>query len=150
MLSSWPNVTPHERFAEQERRRTILGIVGGLGPLASAEFLKTIYKYGIGASEQSAARVLMYSDPTFPDRSEALLTNSRNLLLAKLTDVLRSLWHAGAETMVICCVTIHILIPELPDDLRGKILSLVDVIFEGVVASKKKTPFALHEWRTEA
>lgn len=119
--------------------RPTLGVVGGLGPLASAEFLKTIYECGIGTTEQSAACVVMYSDPTFPDRTEALLKNdARDLLLAKLIGALHFLSQSGAEEFVICCVTIHALISELPDDLRGKILSLVDVIFDGVVDSRKR------------
>ena len=57
----------------KREEREVLGIVGGLGPMASAEFLKTVYEYGIGENEQDAPIVLMYSDPTFPDRTESFL-----------------------------------------------------------------------------
>ncbi len=42
----------------------LLGILGGMGPSASAEFLKTIYEYGISDLEQRSPACSLYSDPT--------------------------------------------------------------------------------------
>ena len=99
---------------KREREKEVLGIVGGLGPLASAEFLKTVYEYGIGEYEQDAPIVLMYSDPTFPDRTDSFLAGESELLLAKLTAALQCLSDAGASRFVICCMTIHYLLSRLP------------------------------------
>ena len=52
--------------------KEILGVVGGMGPLASAEFVKTIYEHSLGEREQASPTVLMHSDPTFPDRTQLL------------------------------------------------------------------------------
>lgn len=112
--------------------REVLGIVGGLGPLASAEFLKTVYEYGIGENEQDAPIVLVYSDPTFPDRTEAFLAGESELLLARLTQALQSLSDSGASRFVICCMTIHYLLPRLPVHLGARVISLLDVIFENL------------------
>ena len=43
-----------------------LGILGGMGPLASAEFLKTLYECFPYEREQDAPVCLLVSDPTFP------------------------------------------------------------------------------------
>ena len=41
----------------------MLGIVGGMGPLASAEFVKTIYEYNHWTGkEQEAPKILLYSE----------------------------------------------------------------------------------------
>lgn len=114
---------------KRETDREVLGIVGGLGPLASAEFLKTVYEYGIGENEQDAPIVLMYSDPTFPDRTDAFLAGESELLRARLTGALQTLSDAGASRFVICCMTIHYLLPSLPEHLRARVISLLDVIF---------------------
>ena len=117
---------------KREEAREVLGIVGGLGPLASAEFLKTVYEYGIGENEQDAPIVLMYSDPTFPDRTDSFLAGESELLLARLTGALQCLSDAGASRFVICCMTIHYLLPRLPVHLGARVVSLLDVIFDNL------------------
>lgn len=120
------------------KRKEILGIVGGLGPLASAEFLKTIYERTLGWQEQESPVVLMYSDPTFPDRTEAFLAGSSEGLVEQLTRAIRTLTGLGASKIVICCVTIHYLLPRLPPGLREKVVSLLDVIFDEVEQARRR------------
>ena len=107
-----------------------LGILGGMGPLASAEFLKTVYESNLGEREQTAPRVVMLSDPSFPDRTEALLAGRDEEVLRPLVGALRLLCDMGATRLVICCVTAHHLLPRLPADLRARVVSLLDVIFD--------------------
>jgi aspartate racemase len=116
----------------------LLGVLGGVGPLASAEFLRTIYEHALGAREQTAPRVVLYSDPSFPDRTETLLAGDDDLLLEPLEAALRALSAAGAARVVICCVTLHHLLPRLPGELRARVWSLLDVIFEGVRRGRRR------------
>ncbi len=116
----------------------VLGIVGGIGPLASAEFLKTIYEHSQVKAEQASAKVVMYSDPSFPDRTEFLLAGEDAVLLEKLIEALECLRRLNASRIVICCVTIHHLLPRLPDDLREPIWSLPDVIFRQVSLGRER------------
>ena len=118
--------------------RTILGIVGGLGPLASAEFLKTIYECSLNGVEQESPLVVMSSDPSFPDRTEAFLRGEHDELLERLVRVLRQLSEMGASKIVICCITIHYLLPLLPPDLHARVVSLLDVIIDQVAQTRKR------------
>lgn len=118
--------------------RDILGILGGMGPLASAEFVRTIYSYPHAGPEQDAPAVMLYSDPTFPDRTDALLRRSDDLLLERLIEALTRLCELGASKIVICCVTSHYLLARLPSELRCRILSLVDVIIDGLLRAEKR------------
>jgi aspartate racemase len=112
----------------------VLGIIGGMGPLSSAEFLRTIYEISGDASDidQESPGVLMFSDPTYPDRTDAFLRGETDDLLAKLTDALDEMCKLGASKVVLCCMTIHYLLPRLPDNLRKRIISLMDVIYSQV------------------
>ncbi len=110
--------------------RYVLGILGGMGPLASAEFVKTIYECSMGEVEQHSPMVLMYSDPAFPDRTETLIGGSYDELLSRLTRSLEALCSLNVSQIVICCVTAHYLLPELAPHLRAKVASLLDPIFE--------------------
>jgi len=106
--------------------------------LASAEFLKTIYECSIGASEQSAPAVVMYSDPSFPDRTQAFLRGEDDVMLSRLCAGLEQLCEMGVSKIVICCITMHHLLPRLPPHLSARVRSLLDVIFEAVGRSRKK------------
>jgi aspartate racemase len=118
----------------ETRQNPLLGIVGGMGPFASVEFLKTIYECGVGQREQDAP-VVMYSDPTFPDRTEEFLMNSSQGLLERLARALDQLTGLGASEIIICCITLHYLLPKLKECHRRKILSLVDVIFDNITSA---------------
>ena len=120
--------------------KSVLGVLGGMGGLASAEFVKTVYELSgeVAPREQDAPVVVMYSDPAFPDRTEAFLRGETQPLLTKLIDALEFLCDMGATQVVICCMTIHYLLPQLPSALRERIISLTDVIFSSVESLKKK------------
>lgn len=111
------------------RRTNMLGILGGLGPLASAEFAKTIYEHCGGACEQEWPAIIMLSDPSFPDRTEAFERGEDDLVLERFIESLCHLREMGAEKIAVCCVTLHHLLPRLPLYLRKHVISLVDVIF---------------------
>ena len=137
MLNNNDSSAPDNGAVSSENKYT-LGVLGGLGPVASAEFLRTIYEYSQGKHEQLFPRVVLYSDPTFPDRTEALLGGSHNELLERFIEALQKLYALGVSNVVVCCVTIHYLLPELPSELREKIISLVDIILEETIQKRQR------------
>ena len=109
-------------------RGEVLGIVGGLGPLASAEFVRTVYRCATWEQEQDAPRVLLDSNPAIPDRTSAFLAGEEDTVLPPLEAVLRGLRAQGATRLVICCMTAHHLLPRLPAELRRAVVSVPAVI----------------------
>jgi aspartate racemase len=101
--------------------------------------VKTVYELSgeICRREQDAPVVLMYSDPAFPDRTAAFLRGETQPILTRLIDALQLLDRMGASQFVICCMTIHYLLPQLPGALRERIISLPDTIFSAVESLKK-------------
>jgi aspartate racemase len=110
--------------------REIVGVLGGMGGLASAEFLRTIYETEVGTREQDGPVVMLFSDPTFPDRTESFLAGREEAVLKPLVRALERLRGSGASWVVMCCVTLHHLLPRLPPELRGRVVSLLDVLME--------------------
>lgn len=119
-------------------RNEVIGILGGMGPLASAEFLKAIYDNSLREREQETPKVIMYSDPTIPDRTDAILSGDDSELLERLASSLRALSSLGATQTIVCCVTVDNLLKRLPSDLQNGLISLVDVIFEQIIQSPQK------------
>jgi aspartate racemase len=113
-------------------RQGMLGVIGGLGPMASTEFLRTIYEHGAGGSEQSMPMVMLVSDPTVPDRTDALRNGGRVELLDRLNTSIERLLALQCSNLVVCCVTMHALIPELRGEYRDRIISLIDVAIEEI------------------
>jgi aspartate racemase len=121
-----------------EMREQTIGVLGGLGPRASAEFVKTIYEFSRHTNEQETPRVLLMSDPTYPDRTDALLNGRADALLERLALDLTRFKELGVRPVVICCVTIHCVLPHLPEQLRALVLSLVDTALEHVILCGRK------------
>jgi aspartate racemase len=121
-----------------DNSRQLWGIMGGMGPLASAEFVKTIYEFCPDDQEQFAPPLILWSDPRMPDRTDCILDGRQDLLLEKLTEGLERLVACDVTDIVICCVTIHQVTDLLSRHLRSKIVSLLDLIFEDVLKSQKR------------
>ena len=118
--------------------RTRWGIVGGMGALASVEFAKTIYECNVTENEQDGPIVIMFSDPTMPDRTEAFRNGLQTVLVERLVRQLTDLKNLGVDRIVICCVTLHYTLPLVPGELRRSIVSLIDVALAQVIDRKQK------------
>ncbi|NTX50276.1 aspartate/glutamate racemase family protein [Myxococcus sp. CA039A] len=116
----------------------LLGIVGGLGPLASAEFLKTIYEENPFEVEQSGPACVLLSDPNVPDRTQAIIQGQEALVARWLEGALSRLRDMGARRMVIACITMHHFLEHIPAPLRDLTVSLVDLTLDEVSAEGKR------------
>ncbi|HEX9943414.1 MAG TPA: aspartate/glutamate racemase family protein [Thermoanaerobaculia bacterium] len=114
--------------------RANLGVLGGMGPLASAEFLQTIYRLNLALPEQGSPVCIVCSDPTFPDRTAAIVNGSVQALGERLARALESLVRIGATRLIITCVTAHYALPFLPPTLHRKVISLVDLAVQELAA----------------
>ncbi|WP_050514523.1 aspartate/glutamate racemase family protein [Streptomyces rimosus] len=115
----------------------LVGIVGGMGPLASTELLRTVYHSGDGRREQETPRVLLWSDPAVVDRTEAIGTGDLEPLYRAVENAVRGLVTAGAERVVVACVTAHRVLGDLPPDLLTRCVSLVDVVHQELIRTAR-------------
>lgn len=106
----------------------LLGILGGMGPLASTAFLQTIYRKNIKKGcEQDYPNVILHSIPTIPNRCDAV-ASKRRLFENILANSLQTINISPVSKIVVCCVTSHQFFYCLPFEISNKIISLVDVI----------------------
>jgi aspartate racemase len=115
----------------------VVAVIGGLGPLASAAFVNSVYERARGRSEQEMPRLLLWSDPLFPDRTRALAEGRQELLARHLERAIRRCRAAGAERVVICCMTVHAVLPLLPAALRARVVSLVEVLLAAALTRRR-------------
>lgn len=87
------------------RRRTI-GVLGGMGPAATVDFLAKIIAATPAARDQDHLPVIVRSVPQIPDRSAAILAGDDGPFRPML-DGLAMLEQAGAEVLAIPCNSAH-------------------------------------------
>jgi aspartate racemase len=116
-----------------------LGILGGMGPFASADFVRTIYECNLHGPEQESPRCVLLSEPAFPDRTQAILTGDDQRLRAQLEAAIGLLLAADCQRIVLACVTLHHCLDGLPRDMRSRIISLVDVAVAELQRTKERS-----------
>lgn len=102
-----------------------LGIIGGLGPLATAHFYRRIVELTPAGQDQSHIETLIYSCPQVPDRTAFLLGKSTEDPRPKMIEVGKSLVASGAEVLAIPCVTAHAFHKELEEGIGHPVLHAI-------------------------
>ena len=84
----------------------ILGVLGGMGPLASASFMTRLTLLTPGERDQDHIPTVLWSDPRVPDRTAARIAGGEDPLPWLLRGI-RGLEAAGCGAIVIPCNTAH-------------------------------------------
>lgn len=84
----------------------LLGLLGGMGPSATADVFNKIIASTPASSDQDHIPIIIRSVPQIPDRTEALLNGGASPEAA-LAAGARSLCDAGAQLIAITCNTAH-------------------------------------------
>ncbi len=85
----------------------LLGVLGGMGPLATVDFLGKLIAETPATRDAEHIPVVVYSVPQIPDRPRAILENGESPLPAMLKGI-RTLQQAGATGIAIPCNTAHV------------------------------------------
>ncbi|ONG59014.1 glutamate racemase [Pseudoroseomonas deserti] len=106
-----------------------LGVLGGMGPLASAQFMLRLTLLTPAARDQDHLPALLWSDPRIPDRTAARLAGGEDPL-PWLVRGLRGLEAAGCGAIAIPCNTAHGWIEGMRAASGLPILHIVDAAAE--------------------
>lgn len=102
----------------------IIGILGGMGPAATADFYQKIIRATPAKADQDHLRVVIYSNPQIPDRTAAIRGDGPDPVPA-LVESAEALIRAGADFLTIPCVTAHHFFEPLQRAVRIPILHLI-------------------------
>jgi aspartate racemase len=108
--------------ATAQTARLTVGVIGGMGPFATADFLSKLISATPADRDQDHLRILVDCNPQVPDRTQFLAgrgSDPRPVLRA----MARGLVRAGADLLVMPCNTAH----AFRDELRAAVtVPLVD------------------------
>ncbi|MGW6564145.1 aspartate/glutamate racemase family protein [Streptomyces sp. NPDC054975] len=116
--------------------RPVLGILGGMGPLATADFYRRLVERTPAGSDQAHLPVVMWADPAVPDRTAALIGEGPSPVPA-LVEGARWLQRAGASCIAVPCNTAHAYVEQLS---RATGVEVLDMIRAALEAAARRTP----------
>lgn len=99
-----------------------LGIIGGLGPMATAYFMELVTKMTKADTDQEHIDMIIYSRPSTPDRTRYILGESSESPLPAMIEVGKALTAQQATTIAIPCITAHYFHDELEEAIRVPII----------------------------
>ncbi len=112
----------------------VIGVLGGMGPLATIDFLQKVYEQTPAATDQEHVPLVVYAVPQIPDRL-AYLRGAGPSPLPAMLEGLAVLGGAGAELVAIPCNTAHRWYDEMVRESGLRILHIADAACDELEAA---------------
>jgi aspartate racemase len=103
----------------------MIGVMGGMGPLATADFLNKVIEETHATVDEEHVPLLISCDPRIPPRPAAIVADGESPL-PRLLEIRDRLLKAGATALVMPCNTAHYWYRELTTDCPVPFLSIVE------------------------
>ncbi len=115
-----------------------LGVLGGMGPMATIDFVKRMVEKSPATSDQEHIPMVISNNPLIPDRTKHLLENGLSPFDMMLNDLI-TLKKSAVTKVVIPCNTAHYWLDKLYQAEPFSYISLIDtVINEAANRAMKK------------
>ena len=115
-------------------QKQTLGVIGGLGPIATAHFMELIIRMTEAGTDQEHLDMIIYNRPSIPDRTSYILDPANPSPLPEMIRVGKALGRQGAKLIAIPCMTAHYFHRELAENIE---VPIVHAIHETAVHLKK-------------
>ena len=117
-----------------------LGIIGGLGPMATAYLLQLIIEMTDAKTDQEHLDVIVFDRPNVPDRTAHILDHRKPSPLPSMTATAQTLERLGAGCLCAPCVTSHYFYRELSGAVSVPFLNMVEETAKELNSAGKKRP----------
>ena len=87
-----------------------IGIIGGMGPMASELFYKMVTDHTKAEKDQDHINMIILSDTSIPDRTEAILNNDYEDVRNQMLEDALFLQNSGCKAIAVTCNTAHFFI----------------------------------------
>ena len=110
-----------------------IGILGGMGPLATADLFQKITLLTEAATDRDHIRVYIDSNTNIPDRTAAILSGGEDPV-PEMAEALRNLERCGADCIIMPCNTAHYFLPRLQEMTEIPFISILQAAAEACKA----------------
>lgn len=108
--------------------KNFFGIIGGMGTLASTQFINDMNRYYAPDKDQSYLNYVLWNHAEVPDRTAFILGHSDESPYPPILNAAQSLESLGADFIVMPCNTAHYFINELQKEIKIPIINLLDTV----------------------
>lgn len=102
-----------------------IGILGGMGPLATADLFAKIVNWTEAACDNDHVRVCIDSNSAIADRTAAILSGGKDPV-PEMESALRHLEACGVSCIVMPCNTAHYFLPRLRELTQTPMLNMLE------------------------
>ena len=117
--------------------KKIIGILGGMGPEATLDCFAKIIRNTPAQRDQDHFRVVIDSNPAVPDRTAAIVGDGQSPVPV-IVEGCHALEKAGADFIIIPCVSAHFFIDDIQRQIGLPILSIFDAVAEAITRDHPK------------
>ncbi|WP_461866606.1 cysteate racemase [Thermococcus sp.] len=107
------------------KREKIIGILGGMGPLATVELFRRIVEKTPAERDQEHPRIIIYNNPKIPDRTAFILGKGDDPR-PELINSAKKLESWGADFIIMPCNTAHFFAETIQRGIRIPLLNMVE------------------------
>lgn len=104
----------------------LLGVLGGLGPLATVYFMDLIVKMTEAKKDQEHISMIVLNHAAIPDRTEFILDASKPNPLPMMIEDAKKLQSAGADYVVMPCNTAHFFYEQIQHNIDIPMLNIIE------------------------
>ena len=102
-----------------------IGILGGMGPLATADLFRKIVTMTKAGCDNNHIRIYIDDNASIPDRTAAILSGGKDPTPI-MADSLKKLEGCGADCIIMPCNTAHYFLPRLQAMTEVPFLSMLE------------------------
>ncbi len=106
-------------------QKLTLGVIGGLGPIATAHFMELIIRMTEAQTDQEHLDMIVYNRPSIPDRTGYILDPTKPNPLPEMIRVGNALARQGAKLIAIPCMTAHYFHADLTRCIEAPIVHAI-------------------------
>jgi aspartate racemase len=103
----------------------IVGVLGGMGPDATVDFMSKVIALTPADTDQDHVRMLVDHNPTVPNRQDAILGDGEDPG-PEMAAMAKRLEAAGADFLVIPCNTAYVFQQHIVDAVDIPLVSIID------------------------
>jgi aspartate racemase len=115
----------------------VIGVLGGMGPEATMDCFNKIIKNTPATRDQEHVRVVIDSNPKVPDRTAAIIGSGESPVPIMVAGC-RAIESAGADFIIIPCVSAHVFLTDIQQQIDLPILSILDAVAEAITRDYPK------------